>query len=172
MGAASALRMIVMTLSLGLAGCAGTSERGDPSDLDLQGKGLIGLVDAAHQDYKRGQYSAARQKLERVLEAMPRDAGMHARAANAAYREGQYGLASTHYSAALEFSDRPLPRVRYNLAMVRLTQAAIELTEFRETATDDAMRQRIDTLLAALEEHAGQPLPNGLATGISGPNHD
>jgi len=149
-----------------LSGCATSNAgRGDARSAQNADDGeLVELVETARQDYNAGRYSAARQKLERALEDLPRDGGLHTRAANAAYQEGRYRMAAKHYEQALQYSDSPLPRVRYNLAMVRLTQAAAELSYLQRTQGGDALRESMGGLLEALERHTGRPAPTGLAT--------
>lgn len=148
----------VVLMGLVLAGCATPREQGEVS-----GDGaLLQLVDEARIDYRSGRYSAARQKLEQVLEQTPRDAAMNTRAGNAAYREGQYGLAAQYYENAIEHSTTPLPRIRYNLAMVRLTQASVQLGYLRQADDGDRMANELRDLFQALDRHVGRRVPAGI----------
>ena len=146
-----------------LAGCATTPGNGIRASGDAD---LVQLVDQARMEYRDGRYSAARQKLERVLEEMPHDAAMNTRAGNAAYREGQYTLAARYYEAALEHSDSPLPRVRYNLAMVRLTQAAIELGHLRRSDEGPRLDNELSDLFMALDAHVGRRVPASMSEAV------
>ncbi|MDZ7787366.1 MAG: tetratricopeptide repeat protein [Halofilum sp. (in: g-proteobacteria)] len=152
------------------AGCA--TGGGNDSRAATGEQGLLELVDESRRDYEAGRYSAARQKLERVLEQAPDDAGIHTRAANAAYREGRYEIAASHYTKALRLTDVPLPRVRYNLAMVRLSQAAAELGYLERGRDGEVLEKQMGDLLDALYRHTGRPAPVGLASGVDGKSGD
>jgi tetratricopeptide (TPR) repeat protein len=166
--------LVVLTLAalFNVTGCS-TGLGGGPGPSSSAGDTeVLALVDAARQDYEAGRYSAARQKLERVLERVPRNVGMHTRAANAAYREGRYEIAAFHYTEALRYSEEPLPRVRYNLAMVRLSQAGAELNYLQDTEDGTVIRSELGDLLEALERHTGRVAPSGIGTDADGANGD
>lgn len=158
----------IFLLALFVVGCASTQERGE-----VAGDGaLLQLVDEARIAYRSGRYSAARQKLEQVLEKTPKDPAMNARTGNAAYREGQYGMAAEYYENALEFSREPLPRIRYNLAMVRLTQASLQLEYLRQSDEDNRLSDELDDLFDALDSHVGRRVPAGVDSDLDGDSGD
>ncbi|TQE99846.1 MAG: tetratricopeptide repeat protein [Spiribacter salinus] len=155
-------------MSLLVVGCAAPQERDEVS-----GDGaLLRLVDEARIDYRSGRYSAARQKLEQVLEKTPKDPAMNARTGNAAYREGQYELAAEYYENAIEFTTEPLPRIRYNLAMVRLTQASLQLEYLRQSDESNRLSDELDDLFDALDQHVGRRVPPGVDSDMDGVSSD
>jgi len=165
--------LLVLFALLALAGCSSSPRVGsNPADAgggDADERGqLLVLIEAAREDYKAGRYAAARQKLERVLEDVEQDVGLQTRAGNAAYREGRYAIAADHYEKALRYADNPLPEVRYNLAMVRLTQAAAELDRVRAISDSEKLKTDITDLLDLLERYAGRPVPDAAAAGHKG----
>jgi len=170
--------VLVLLALFALAGCSASPKMGvNPAetdggeagggDADERGELLV-LIEAAREDYKAGRYAAARQKLERVLEDVEQDVGLQTRAGNAAYREGRYAIAADHYEKALRYADNPLPEVRYNLAMVRLTQAAAELDRVRAISDSEKLKTDITDLLDLLERYAGRPVPDAAAAGHQG----
>lgn len=76
----------------------------------------LGSPSGALRKFEKGDYDAARQEYERLLERSPDDARLHYNAGAAAYRAGQFEEASKSFDAALKAQDVQLQqRAYYNL---------------------------------------------------------
>jgi tetratricopeptide (TPR) repeat protein len=113
---------------------------------------LLRAAHAADASYAAGDYATARRNYVEVLRAQPHHARAAVRLGAIAYREGDL-TAAEQYFAGVVARDSRYANAKYNLAVVKLSQAKRLLTDYLQLAPAAPNRERVAGLIAELDTH-------------------
>jgi hypothetical protein len=116
---------------------------------------LLRAAQAADASFAAGDYGSARRKYVEVLRAKPDHTRAAIRLGAIAYREGDL-TAAEQYFASVVVRDSRHANAKYNLAVVKLSQAKRLLTDYLQLAPAAPNRGRVAGLIAELDTHQEQ----------------
>jgi tetratricopeptide (TPR) repeat protein len=124
-------KILIITLSLMMAGCASTGVQQDQSMSELYMK--------AEAAYAQKQYTVAKQHYQAVADKYPDNVGALFKLANISMREKEWDKAMDYYTVILKLKPRHA-KAHHNLAMLHLNKARAHLNYY--IAHNDSMNNK------------------------------